>query len=373
MDNEPTKVVFILGAGFSGAAGLPVQKELSTQLVKDVDAAGGQVGNNIVEERIIKYLKEFLHDVFGWYEGCCYLPDLEDFFTCIDLAANNGHHLGRFSPAMLRALRRMAIHRILRLLNKRHRTVDDIVKLIQHFRSNGPGFVVLNWDIVLENHLLECNYNKVNYCCNAIPWPRKNRSDYYSPPKNALRVAKLHGSSNWVYCDKCKDLYYLLNRKLPLKVKADLELRDFEVLDPSLKQNPSLLQLIENCLELDSNDSCHICGNRLSSHLATFSFRKSFRTHIYSSIWHEAEKMLAEAGRWIFIGYSMPAADYEFRYLLKSAQMRNKTFATGTACIDVVVKCDYAAIERYQAFFGEKLVRPHNNGLKHYVKMLVSE
>ncbi len=77
----------------------------------------------------------------------------------------------------------------------------------------------------------------------------------------------------------------------------------------------------------------------VSTHIATFSYRKSFRTHAYPSIWYRAERMLSEADRWVLIGYSLPKADYDLKHLLKVAQMRlahqrrSRKFP-----IDVVVK-----------------------------------
>jgi hypothetical protein len=41
---------------------------------------------------------------------------IEDIFTCIDLSANTGHHLGpKYSPSDLRSVRRGLIVRIIRM------------------------------------------------------------------------------------------------------------------------------------------------------------------------------------------------------------------------------------------------------------------
>ena len=93
---------------------------------------------------------------------------------------------------------------------------------------------------------------------------------------------------------------------------------------------------------------CINCGSSLDTHIATFSFRKSFRTHAYPSIWYHAERMLSEAKQWIFIGCSFQEADYEFKHLLKVAQLRNRSMPE----ITVVVKEDCNALLKFQAFFG---------------------
>ena len=42
---------------------------------------------------------------------------------------------------------------------------------------------------------------------------------------------------------------------------------------------------------------------------------------MFQQSWYAAEKVLASAQRWVFIGYSLPAADYEFKCLLKRIEL----------------------------------------------------
>jgi hypothetical protein len=42
---------------------------------------------------------------------------------------------------------------------------------------------------------------------------------------------------------------------------------------------------------------------------------------MHAASWRTAEKFLKSASDWIFVGYSMPAADFEFKYLLKRVQL----------------------------------------------------
>src|SRR6516165_6824219 len=98
--------LFILGAGFSSNAGLPLAGEFTKCLLTT-----GQLKEN-TSRRIVEYLHNFVHTTFAngariepknW-------PPLEDIFTLIDLSANTGHHLGpNFPPAALRTVRRALI------------------------------------------------------------------------------------------------------------------------------------------------------------------------------------------------------------------------------------------------------------------------
>jgi hypothetical protein len=139
-------VAFILGAGFSKCAGLPVQAAFSSLLTSDEF-------NNEIDIAITKAIKDFLKYVFGWNDKS-EIPTLEDIFTFIDLSAGSGHHLGiKYKPNMLRALRRMLIYRTFQILDYRFNYSPDIEKLLRHYTKDECFFLVMNWDIVLEKHL----------------------------------------------------------------------------------------------------------------------------------------------------------------------------------------------------------------------------
>ena len=42
---------------------------------------------------------------------------------------------------------------------------------------------------------------------------------------------------------------------------------------------------------------------------------------MFQKSWFAAEELLRGSRRWVFIGYSLPPADYEFKYLLKRIQL----------------------------------------------------
>jgi hypothetical protein len=226
--NHP--IVLILGAGFSKCAGLPIQREFSSLLLSpdfstEIDLA------------ITEALTKFLNDVFGWCAGSS-LPDLEDIFTCVDLAAGSGHHLGiHYTPKRLRAIRRMAIHRIFSVLDRRFSyspEIDTLLRAIWGEPSRRPAFVVLNWDIVLEKHLMRMHPQPtVRYCCRSYDWHSPNTDAETQPASDLVLVCKMHGSGNWVYCDNCHALFYDLDEKLPLKALVDLTKADFRLFDES--------------------------------------------------------------------------------------------------------------------------------------------
>jgi len=321
-----------------------------------------------LDETITEALKEFLKVAFGWKEGR-ELPALEDIFTCIDLSAGTGHTLGiqKYTPKVLRALRRMAIYRIFSILDRRFSYSRDIDTLLRSYCGGGQGscaFIALNWDIVLEKHLSRlAPAIPIDYGCFCFDW----NTGAAAPLLAGLPVCKMHGSSNWVYCENCKSLFFDLHQKLSLNSKAGLIKSDFRLFDERFRN-----KRFDAALGIPSRDrECRFCRYPVSSHIATFSYRKSFRTHAYPSVWYRAERLLSDSDRWVFIGYSLPEADYELKQVLKAASLRMQHRRTGRIkVVDVVMLNDTATQTKFERFFGADNVHCFQGGLAEYVSKL---
>ena|SRR6266568_801708 len=97
--------------------------------------------------------------------------------------------------------------------------------------------------------------------------------------------------------------------------------------------------------------------------VATFTYRKDLQG--YHAVWDAARLSLQLAGKWLFIGYSMPEADVEVRHLLKSTQLARRD--PTTLLIDVILKEDCAAGMRYQRFFGLPSEKVFQDGAERWV------
>lgn len=346
------KIAFILGAGFSKCAELPIQAEFSPLLTSaDFDTP--------FDREITRIISNFMQDVFGWKEER-EIPSLEDVFTFIDLSVGNGHYLGcAYTPGMLQAIRRMLIYRIFQILDQQFRICQEISDLLDHYQHHDCSFVVMNWDIVLEKHLLEQNPSAyINYITPSYDWHNQRSGN----PGHGIKVCKIHGSSNWLYCENCKTIFYQLDQKLSLHKKVGLVKEDFRLFNESFAAQ----HFGENSSEDRDDNSCRHCHNILRSHIATFSYRKSFRTSAYPAIWHEAENLLAEAEKWVFIGYSLPEADFELKHLIKSAQLRNPDAQQKE--IEAILYQDEHGEDKFKRFFGEENVQIYGKGLDDYIK-----
>lgn len=344
----------ILGAGFSRNAKLPLTSEMSKAILED------NQGDEI-DQKIIKVLKEFLDKAFSWSEGNT-IPSLEDLFTMIDLSANTGHNLGRkYGPKKLLGLRRMLIYRLFKVLDKEFKVSEEIKNFLRHYlkRDNVPltHFVVLNWDIVLEKHLIKELHDiniTVDYCIQAKPW---NGLDTSKNDQRKVGVAKVHGSGNWLYCDRCQTVFYDLSQKIGL-LSRDKIIKNLEQFGIKLKNQPTI------CPSCNSN-------NTIDSHIATFSYKKDFHTHAFKSSWWAAKQILTKAKNWIFVGYSLPEADYEFKHLLKTCQLKFAHNKKGKKKIKVIIKEENSngpEHQRYEKFFGSKEVDIYPYGLDKYVE-----
>jgi len=347
------KLSLILGAGFSCEASLPSTAQLSEQFIS---ISTTDTAHLAIEQEITERLTAFWQDVF-FYRNPAVKPALEDHFTAIDLAANSGHHLGTdYSPRKLRAIRRFSIHRAFQILDMRYRSSDPIRTILSRLNETTDLSVVsVNWDIVVENHFRELGI--------AYHYGRTVKS-LGNPSQDTAGVPllKLHGSANWVYCDSCRTLFSSPPSagKAALHQGTFLEPEDFQIFD-------SPQYVIDAVRTLDrSHDVCHLCGCRMTARVGTFSYRKDYAIQQFQTIWHEAFDSLRESAAWLFIGYSMPEADFEFKQILKSAELTNQR--KGELRKLVVLLRDSLAAKRYKRFFGLTSAQVSQRGLSGFTK-----
>jgi len=233
--------LFILGAGFSKNAGLPLQNEFTERLLH----AGDDKDSTRV---VVPFLRQFIAKAFGHLESAkaVYWPELEDIFTCIDLAANSGHNLGfAFQPSELRKVRRALITRIVGMLRAEYERAKrelpegwkQLEKFFQSIELRSSGFLNLNWDTVVEEGISKIHGpTDFQYGCGALraSFPEKGMKIALdlNPSSIKIPVIKMHGSVNWLYCDCCQRLYWFPPEE-SLKVATQiLRAEEWEEIDP---------------------------------------------------------------------------------------------------------------------------------------------
>jgi len=276
----------------------------------------------------------------------------------IDLAANSGHNLSSdYNPKKLRAIRRFSIHRIFEILDSSYQESPYIKKLLNNLNEHfNLSIVTLNWDIVVEKHLGD------NFTYQIDIKNLNNPED--SPNNKSISLLKVHGSANWIYCDNCHRLYYEKPEeggKSTIHRFVLIEPEDFQILGAPQK----LVKKVKK-IKKSRGKKCPYCNNQLSTRVATFSYRKDLSISQFRTLWEYAFKTLSESDIWLFIGYSLPDADFEFKHLLKSAQLarKNRKFPK----IEVILLNDEYAKERYCRFFGLSKRNVYQKGLRCWIK-----
>lgn len=341
--------LLIVGAGFSFNAGLPLASEFTQELL---DVSGATL--DPPSRQLADHVRDFVNAAFG--EGrnrsAKQWPELEDLFTLVDLSANTGHHLGPdYSAADLRVVRRATIVRMTRMLSlnyKRRQKAPDrnwnlLERLFDDFDAETTAVLNMNWDTVFEQGLARTqSIRDIDYGCAARACSfRDDALRYRRPSGEKAHILKPHGSVNWLYCDACRETFWVPPSE-SLKVASTLfRHRDWQNLF-SGKVPASVEVLQPNCLN---------CGAAaLGTRFATFSYRKALDFPMHSASWRTAETYLKRTIDWVFFGYSMPSADFEFKHLLKRVQLAEQprpriTVITGGKDADTTV-------ERFERFFG---------------------
>lgn len=351
--------VYVVGAGFSKYAGLPLQLDFTeAMLVSRSDKAHPM-------QPLIAHLGQFIHDAFDHNESAKakHWPNLEDVFTNIDLAANTGHHLGAtHAPSKLRMTRRVLLARMMYMLNERYLEAEtnkseDWKKLDSFFKElaiDRSALISMNWDTVIERRLEKRRQvNNFDYRCGALAaeFPAKGNvvvERALADDARQMPVVKIHGSVNWLYCDNCRQLYWF---------PADDAIRVAMQLITAQEAKKLKVKQPEDC----ERWRCLNCSTvPLTTRIATFSFLKALDFPMFERSWLSAERLLRSADKWVFIGYSLPGADYEFKHLLKRVQLSCKkppefVVITGGSETD----SEYTYLN-YQRFFGRDIKKDAN-------------
>lgn len=338
-----SKTVFVLGAGFSAPAGMPIQADIMFDVVK----AKSQPFQDTV--------RDTYSTLFNMVD-----PDdmrdvpLEDVFTMLDRAHRNGEVLSGLTHEGIRKSLIALINAITHEFNKKLR-LSNLTRYKPFFnkliakrkgdessaalKEDPFAIVSLNWDTIPDFLLnsLGCLKTGVDYACydyeidekkNQIPSILKKSHRIFN-----IKLLKPHGSLNWAHCPSCNRLYS-------------------EIGDG--KYPPVCFPHQYKCR--------HCSGVDLENLIITPTLVKELgQTHL-KMVWHNIQMDLQEAERIVFLGYSLPMADFEFRYTLLRAITTNNDVAIRVILYppDVLIKSDKEqwnrnqTEERFENFFGQR-------------------
>ncbi|WP_052634346.1 hypothetical protein [Sanguibacteroides justesenii] len=343
------KTVYFLGSGFSKEAGGLVQNEI-IRTILDEKFTGDNKKLIRARDHFIDFLKEELHI----YEDHYCNVALEDVFTPIDRCIWDGLSIGRYSARGLVELREEFHALMAAAVNysfKKNRSCGDYVDQFAEYidgmakkrMEDGEDRVALittNWDVLFDHALKRAIDNGhpeklsvVDYCCYVSSWEAND--DTVKPGLLAIgyggyniKYLKLHGSMNWFHCPMCQRMYVRFGEEIEMMEAA-------------------------YCRHCRKNYGMgEISSIKLRSNLLLPTYLKNLSNIQIKLVWQNAAIELSEATRIVFIGYSLPSADFEIRQLL--ARMIRPD-----AKIEVVIypygNRVKAEVDRYKNFFGSRI------------------
>lgn len=306
------KSIIITGAGFSFPAGIPTQRELlyNMEIFQPNALQPGSLKFMEAKEKVNRYLKTiFLQNTS---EDC---PkelllyklsniQLEDIYTMLDQAIYKGDVIPPFSEDKLIEIRSALDNCIIYYLNyiqtnlsseKRGIYNNLYCKLMKNY-GNDWLVVSTNWDTVWDEILLSIHKDKnfdINYGPNIYGIEPDGRAKIIEPNWFSPRLLKLHGSFNWLTCPQCHTIFIW---------PKEFGVRN--IFDPI-------------CCPRCSYKSDDVIEPYLRPLFLTPSLIKNIKNPTLELIWDEAFCALSSAEQVIFIGYSLPLADHDLRYLLR--------------------------------------------------------
>lgn len=340
---EPVTVVF-LGAGASCADGAPTQGEL----FRDYFLHYNNQPSDRVHHSWDRELATFFFVFFGIDvddpEGVknATFPTFEEVLGILEIAESQNesfrdwgttHLVDAQQKPRIQHMHDVLILLIAEILDKKLRgKATQHPKLIKALHNaewlRQTSFVSLNYDILIDNAILPAHDDwklGLDYAIDFV-----NVGDEWWRPEegNSVKLLKLHGSLNWLYCPTCRTIRITPKEKGICKLKWHAN----------------------ECL-------CTKCQSLAVPIIIPPTYLKALSNLYLRQIWDAAERVLSECDRLVFCGYSFPDADIHIRYLLKRVEVNRQS----TPEIFIVNEHDGkndAAREteqsRYLRFFGDK-------------------
>jgi len=242
------------------------------------------------------------------------------------------------------------------------------MKLRMTKKQHDPlAIISTNWDILLDNSIKRAiegdnNNGVVDYCCyiSSLHDDETIKPGLWALGKGNynVKLLKIHGSMNWLICPKCQRLYVAFYDKIA---------------EYGIYKDKSCSHCTRNFKEPKT------ISNALRSNLIMPTFLKDLNNFQIKLIWQNSGVELSEASKIVFIGYSLPQADYELRQLLSrmiphdakiEVVMRNEKDEETGKILKEIKDSNNEILNRYQTFFGKRKVTSHRNGVENYIEEL---
>jgi len=375
------KTVYILGAGFSMDAGAPSQFGIIEEIYKLKSAYKEHKQEKKVSDWVDKF-DTFLRFSLKVSEEQKYWYALEDIYTPIDKSIKDGTSFAGYTATELIKFRDifnkliiLAVRNSIKRKNKNNNYIEEfanhLVKLSEgrtkNEKQDSVSVITTNWDIMLDNltYRIIDSQDKpkgldfsgvVDYCCYISSLDENDHSikpGLYALGKGRynVKILKLHGSLNWLQCPKCQRLYVKFYKRWNGGYVFDKMHCRHCVRNFSTTRNSS---------------------NQLMTNLTMPTFLKNFDNVQNKLIWQNAGIELSEADKVVFIGYSLPQADFELKQLLSrmikaSAKIETVLIESDDPSKHSETSKYNTAGYRYENFFSGRELKIYYGGVIDYI------
>jgi NAD-dependent SIR2 family protein deacetylase len=346
-------ITYFLGAGASAAFGLPITSQIFPKFWK-------QLWTN---RTLRRDQRELLKRVFSvLYGGLTSQSNKEDLPNITEVLSLVDHFINSNQSPLKGLTRNQLIESRLALEmgvvdviqgyydydeeKEQDKLYTSFISLLRkEAKKRKVNIISTNYDILIEYGIFAEEYkhqekrflDQVDF---GIRWrdPFIKQSTLYHPPKNPkFSIYKLHGSTSWLTCELCNQMYINLYG--------------------------SVYHQIQYVRPRETN-TCH-CGHyKLSSVIVAPSTAREVSDANLKYIWNAALESLRTSSEWVMIGYSLPSEDLNIRSILTRAFVGNEKQPK----ITVVQKSDSTKL-RYQHLFGE--IAFIKDGLAQYLNQYV--
>jgi NAD-dependent SIR2 family protein deacetylase len=330
-----SKLVFILGAGCSAAAGVPTMPRF-------LDAAEsisrGKQLSDIDQAKFDLVFRAYdcLQSIYSKSSEIDLL-NVESLFAALEMAETIG---------TLRGLAES--HSVSELIPAIKRTIVRTIELTANFPNRGAPVPYGQFCTWLKSRPAETSILTFNYDL-CLDWALNLsglQPDYRLPndgpeDRGSVDVLKLHGSLNWAFCEQCG----IVPKRLHALTQAELG----RVIRPAAGSDVRLA-----ITDAIAYQTCSRCSKSFSGEpvIVPPTWNKgSFSSGSMKTVWARAAKHLAEAEYIVIIGYSVPPTDQFFHYLYAlgtMSQIRVKKI--------LVYNPDESIEDRYRRLLGPTVI-----------------
>ena len=342
------KIAIFLGAGASAAEHCPIQNQLFVEYFKSLTQKDYE---NEMNKELHKFFKVMFDiDMMNDDIEKVLFPTFEEVLGIIDLAEQRRESFKNFRLEIfnnrtdsIRILREYLILLMAKLLHNDDKTNNYYHKLLidNLLKANvlkDITFISANYDIHIDNAIAKLYKQKnpimLDYGVDFTNF--EFRHGWKKPQHPSIKLYKIHGSLNWMYCPVCNSL----------------TITPYE---------GGIMRLLDNINEA----KCLACDEVTVPIIIPPTYFKNMTNVFISTVWNEVEKTLRKSDLLIFCGYSFSDADIHIKYMIKRVQTSRKKsplkFMVFNSYEGKREESKKKEEDRYKRFLGEEVIFTDNS------------